>query len=220
MSEKSKFKFNCNTECGKCCEDRDPVPLILNDLEAWASKNIIKNMFPYIKIRKDANGLAELVLNMLGPTGDSEGTKSEEMPASDEDTGEEMEKQFIADSVTKGKCPMYNKETQKCLIWADRPAYCRAFPLGFEDGSFFIQMDDCPGIDSVDDMDKDLLKQMREDAKHVFDGKRQVSIVMPLLQALVLNSIQEANMKAMAKMSPEDVQKLQDVFEKMSKKEA
>lgn len=220
MSEKSKFKFNCNSECGKCCDEREPVPLILIDLEAWASKKIIKNMFPYIKIRKDVNGFAELVLNMLGATEDSESKNSEEPSENEENAGDDLEKQFIADTVAKGKCPMYNKESQTCLIWADRPAYCRAFPLGFDDGSFFIEMDDCPGIDSVEEMDKDLLKQMREDAKRVFDGKKQIGIVMPLLQALVLNSIQEANMKAMSKMSPEDLAKLQEVFEKVSKKES
>ncbi|HME56679.1 MAG TPA: YkgJ family cysteine cluster protein [Candidatus Lokiarchaeia archaeon] len=219
MSEKSKFKFSCSSDCGKCCDDREPVPLILNDLEAWASKKIIKNMFPYIKIRKDENGLAELVLNMLGTTEESENKNSEDGSSSGDDAGEDLEKQFVADTVAKGKCPMLNKESKTCLIWDNRPTYCRAFPLGFDDGSFFIEMDDCPGIDSVEDMDKDLLKMMREDAKRVFDGKKQVGIVMPLLQALVLNSIQEANMKAMSKMSPEDLQKLQDVFEKMSKKE-
>ena len=172
-------------------------------------------MFPYIKIRKDDNGLAELVLNMLG-----ENVEKEDKSPENEDAGEDLEKEFLADAVAKGKCPMYNKETQKCLIWDNRPTYCRAFPLGFEDGSFFIEMDDCPGLDTVEEMDKDLLKQMREDAKRVFDGKKQIGIVMPLLQALILNSIQAANMKAMSKMSPEDLAKLQEVFEKVSKKEA
>ena len=150
MSEKSKFKFDC-TKCGACCDDREPVPLILTDLETWASKKIIKNMFPYIKIRKDADGHAELVLNMLGTTEDTGGKNSDEDSSSDGDTGEDLEKEFIADAVAKGKCPMYNKETKACLIWADRPAYCRAFPLGFDDGSFFIEMDDCPGLDAVDE---------------------------------------------------------------------
>jgi Fe-S-cluster containining protein len=219
MSEKSKFKFACQSECGKCCDEREPVPLILTDLEAWASKKIIKNMFPYIKIRKGADGHAELVLNMLGNAEETDNKKSEDDSSSGDDIDEDMEKGFIADVVAKGKCPMLNKDSKTCLIWADRPTYCRAFPLGFDDGSFFIEMDDCPGLDSVEEMDKDLLKQMREDAKRVYDGKHLIGVVMPLLQALIMNSIQEANMKAMSKMSPEDLAKLQEVFQKVSKKE-
>ncbi|NMC03791.1 MAG: YkgJ family cysteine cluster protein [Candidatus Lokiarchaeota archaeon] len=208
MSEtKSKFKFSC-TKCGKCCEDRGPVPLSLHDIELWASKQIIKNMFPYIKIRKSDAGLG-LVLNMLGEKAPPKA--SEKKPSEDGD-----EDDLGADIVPKGKCPMYNKEGKTCLIHANRPAYCRAFPLGYEDGSYVIEMDTCPGLETKDEINKDLLKQMRDDAKRVFDDGHQLGLVLPVLQALIINAMQEASMRAMSRMSPEDLQKMEDLMKKMS----
>jgi Fe-S-cluster containining protein len=206
MSEsKSKFKFAC-TKCGACCDERGPVPLSLHDIELWASKQVIRNMFPYIKIRKGEAGLG-LVLNMLG----------EKAPpkASEKKPGEEEEDDLDADIVPKGKCPMFNKEGKTCLIYANRPAYCRAFPLGYDDGSYVIEMDTCPGLETKEEMSKDLLKQMRDDAKRVFDDGHQLGLVMPVLQAIIVNSMQEASMRAMSKMSPEDLQKMEDLMKKM-----
>nr|MDO8113916.1 YkgJ family cysteine cluster protein [Candidatus Sigynarchaeota archaeon] len=231
---KSKFKFTC-TKCGACCENRGPVPLTISDLEAWASKKIIRNMFPYIVIhREKASSITRLVFNMINDQpaskakeGDSEkDNASRETGASSEkkeggstpEGGDEMDDIIVGEIVEKGKCPMYNKETKACLIWADRPTYCRAFPLGFEDGSFFVEMEDCPGLATKEEMSKDLLKQMRDDAKRLADDSRQVGIVLPILQALVMNALQQANLRAMSKMSPEDMQKLNDIMQKMSQK--
>lgn len=220
-SSKSKFKFSC-TRCGQCCTDRAPIPLAWHDLEYWASKKIIKNMFPYIKIHKGAGGLAELVMNMISTSTGAKDQKKEEKSASneagneDKKDDEELDETLAVDIVEKGKCPMYNKETKACLIWPDRPLYCRAFPLGYDDGSFVIEMEDCPGLGTTEEMNKDLLKLMRDDAKRLFEENHQISVILPLLQAVILNTLQEANVKTMSKMSPEDLQKLQEVFQKMS----
>ncbi|MEX2684425.1 MAG: YkgJ family cysteine cluster protein [Candidatus Sigynarchaeota archaeon] len=212
MSEstgKAKFNFSC-TKCGApgCCDDRGPVPLILQDIEMWASKNIIKNMFPYIKVQKSEAGLG-LVLNMLGEPAPP---KKSEKKEGEEDADDV----FGDDIVPKGKCPMYNKEGKTCLIHPNRPAYCRAFPLGHEDGRFVIELDTCPGLETKEEMSKDLFKQMRDDAKHVFDGTHQLGLVLPVLQAIIINAMQEASMRAMSKMSPEDLQKMDEIMRKMA----
>ncbi|MBN2151004.1 MAG: YkgJ family cysteine cluster protein [Candidatus Lokiarchaeota archaeon] len=208
MSEaKSKFKFAC-TKCGACCDGRGPVPLSLQDIELWASKQIIRNMFPYIKIRKSDAGLG-LVLNMLG---EAAPPKDGEKKAGEEDADDGIG----GDVVPKGKCPMFNKEGKTCLIYPNRPAYCRAFPLGYEDGSYVVEMDTCPGLGSTEEMDKDLLRQMRDDAKRVFDDGHQLGLVLPVLQAIIMNAMQEASMRAMAKMKPEDLKRMEEIMQKMA----
>jgi Fe-S-cluster containining protein len=211
-SGKAKFKFSC-TKCGKCCDERGPVPLTLHDIEMWASKQIIKNMFPYIKIRKTGEGLG-LVMNMLGAP--SAATEKKVSTSSDKPGEAEADDELGADVVTKGKCPMYNKDAKTCLIHPNRPAYCRAFPLGYDDGSYIIEMDDCPGLDSKEEMNKDLLKLMRDDAKRVFEDGRQAGLVLPVLQAIIVNAMQEASMRAMSKMSPEDLARMDEIMQKMA----
>ncbi|MHA1791804.1 MAG: YkgJ family cysteine cluster protein [Promethearchaeota archaeon] len=139
--------------------------------------------------------------------GDEDGEKDE--PGDDDRPSEESAKK--EDEAPRGKCPMYNRETKKCLIWADRPLYCRAFPLGYDGMNYFIKMDDCPGINAVEDMDKELLKQMREDAKKEFEGKRLLGIVLPILQGIVMRTLQEEQMKFLSKLSPEQIEKLQQL---------
>ena len=76
-------------------------------------------------------------------------------------------------------------------------------------------MEDCPGINAVETMDKELLKQMRTDAKKEFEGKRLLGITLPILQGIVMKTLQEENLKAMSRLAPEDLEKLQSVFQKL-----
>ena len=191
----AKFKFSC-TKCGECCDNRTPVPLTLQDLDDWSTKKVINNIFPYIKIGMNQDGIAMLVLDVIEESkdGDDADDKKERI----------------------GKCPMYNKETKTCLIWANRPTYCRAFPLGFNGDNYVIEMDDCPGLESVEEMDKELLKNMRDDAKTLFEGIRSLGITLPILQGVIMRTLQEENMKIMSKLSQEDMEKLGNIMQKMS----
>nr|MDO8115707.1 YkgJ family cysteine cluster protein [Candidatus Sigynarchaeota archaeon] len=121
-SQKQKFRFQC-TQCGACCDARDPVPLALQDLDRWASKKIIQNMLPYMKVIVSENDIAGLFMDIIDVEKKDGATEAD------------------ASAHVKGKCPMYNKDSKRCLIWQDRPLYCRAFPLGYDGNSFFIAMD-------------------------------------------------------------------------------
>lgn len=195
-SQKAKFSFSC-TRCGACCDNREPVPLVLEDIDRFATRKMMERLFPYIRVSQDAAGIMQLVLGTIpSKTG--------------KDAGEDA-------SNEKGKCPMYNADGKACLIWKDRPVYCRAFPLGHNGGSFVVEMDECPGLAHEGEMDKELLKQMRLDAKATFDGKRLAGITLPVLQAIIMKTLQEEQMKTMSKLSPEDLEKLRTVFEKVEK---
>ncbi|MBD3188734.1 hypothetical protein GF325_18040 [Candidatus Bathyarchaeota archaeon] len=248
--EKAKFKFKC-IQCGACCAPRGPVPLTLFDIEYWASKKIINNLFPYMKIQQSPMGLTELVLDVIPITekdekdgGEDESdeeapdTDSEDASAIDDGEKEEGHEEDSTDSsgddesgdedsdesgnVKKGKCPMFNSESNKCLIWADRPLYCRSFPLGYDGVNYFIKMDDCPGINAVETMDKELLKQMREDARKEFEGKRLIGITLPILQGIIMRTMEQEQMKMLSKLSPDQLEKLkkvQEIFSEVQEEE-
>ncbi|MFX0098552.1 MAG: YkgJ family cysteine cluster protein [Candidatus Hodarchaeota archaeon] len=244
MSEekpKSKFRFEENMDCGACCINRGPIPLTLYDIEYWAAKKIIGNMFPYLKINQTPLGITELIMDIMDLPKEKEERKEEEKNEEEEkeeekkdddaekkieedskqedEKGDDDEEITTENTIKLGKCPMYNVETKKCLIWTDRPLYCRAFPLGYDGINFFIKMEDCPGINASDTMDKEILKQMRNDAKREFEGKRLLGITLPILQGIVMKTLQEENLKAMSKLAPEDLEKLQSVFQKLGEKD-
>lgn len=199
MSEakkKAKFRFKC-TSCGACCHDREPVPVTIDDLDRWATNKVIDRMFQYLRIVQQPTGITQLVIDV---------------DSKEKGTGDEEEKQA---GTRKGKCPMYNPDTKKCMIWSERPLYCRSFPLGYDGQVAYIKMDDCPGLDSVEEMDKELLKQMRDDARREFESARLLGITLPIMQALVMKDLQEQQLRLLSKLSPEQLeklQKLQDVF--------
>lgn len=44
-----KYIFNC-TKCGKCCEEREDVPVTTSDLKKWAENNILPVVMPYLNL--------------------------------------------------------------------------------------------------------------------------------------------------------------------------
>jgi Fe-S-cluster containining protein len=213
MSEtesKAKFRFDC-TKCGKCCEDREPIPLALEDIDWWSKKNVIRNLFPYLRVKKDADKVLSLVMDTIHAEGAEETVDAPQ----DEPNPEEELEDLGGGKLVKGKCPMYGADTKTCLIWADRPLYCRAFPLGYDGESYYIQMDDCEGL-NAEEMDKELLKEMREEAKRLTEGKRILGTTLPVLQAVIMNQLEALNRKAMEHLSSEDMEKLGSIFQKLN----
>ncbi|MFW9902252.1 MAG: YkgJ family cysteine cluster protein, partial [Candidatus Thorarchaeota archaeon] len=117
------------------------------------------------------------------------------------------------------KCPLYNKDDKKCLVYENRPLSCRTYPLEYDGKNFIVVDADCPGI-GEEGMTKEELTQMRETAKIMHYELTRMRIALPVLNQMISQKIMmdlmRQNMEAMAKMSPEDKAKLDEIFKKSS----
>lgn len=193
--KKRKFVFKC-TRCGKCCE-RGAIPLTFWDLELWAKNQIIANMFPNIRVDINPTGQTNLVLEK-GPTPPGNGENAASAPGT-------------------ARCPYLSSEGDACTIYANRPLACRAFPLEYDGKHYMLADLDCPGV-GEGPMTKEELREIREYAKLFFHELRRTRIALPLLnqiisQNLIMQMMQQ-NQEALSKLSEEDRQQLDQIFQK------
>jgi Fe-S-cluster containining protein len=203
---KAKFTFKC-TRCDECCISRGPIPITLWDLEMWARNGVVKNFMPYLDIYNKPDGGIDLILKPLAPP-PKEG--EEEKP---KDPFGAVPIEELLDV----KCPLYNKDDKKCLIYDNRPLSCRTYPLEFDGKNFIVVDADCPGI-GEEGMTKDDLKEMRETARIMHYELTRMRIALPVLSQIISNNFMQMLMKqqmeAMSKMSDEDKDKLDEIFKK------
>ena len=109
---KAKFTFKC-TRCDKCCLTRGPIPVTLWDLEMWARNGVVANFLPYLDVYSKPDGVFDLILKPLPP----QKQESEKSPAAAL-TGTPIEE------LLEEKCPLYNADQKKCLIYENRPLEC------------------------------------------------------------------------------------------------
>ncbi len=203
--QKAKFTFKC-TRDDKCCLARGPIPITMWDLELWAKNGVIANFLPYLDVYTKPDGLTDLILKPLAPSkGDSE------KPSTDPFAETPIEE------LLEEKCPLYNKEQKKCLVYDNRPLSCRTYPLEY-DGTHFSVVDvDCPGI-GEEGMTKEELKEMRETAKMMNYELSRMRIALPVLSQIIssnfMKQLMKQQMEAMSKMSDEDKAKLDEIFKK------
>jgi Fe-S-cluster containining protein len=204
---KTKFTFKC-TRCDECCLKRGPIPITMWDLEMWARNGVVANFMPYLDIYNKPDGGIDLILKPLAPP--------------KEDEGEEASKQdpFGAvpiEELLNVKCPLYNKENKKCLIYENRPLSCRTYPLEFDGKNFIIVDTECPGLNE-EGMTKEELKEMRETAKTMHYELTRMRIALPILNQMmsqkIMMDLMRQNLEAMSKMSDEDRQKIDEIFRK------
>ena len=204
---KAKFTFKC-TRCDKCCAARGPIPITMWDLEFWARNNVLANFLPYLEIYNKPDGGSDLILKPLPPPKKEgeEGTKPED-PFSP----------FPVEDLLEEKCPLYNAEQKKCLIYENRPLSCRTYPLEFDGNKFSVVDVDCPGI-GEEGMTKEDLKEMRDTAKNMFYELTRMRIALPVLNQIIsktfMMDLMKQQMEAMSKMSDEDKAKLDEIFKK------
>lgn len=194
---KKKFVFNC-TKCGRCCKDRGPIPIIMEDLTLWARNNVVQNIIPYLTFYKPPSGGIDLVL-----------TRVERDPAKIMKKGTD-DKEVQDKAPEDRSCPLYNDEKKLCTIFDNRPMSCRTYPLEFDGAKYsVIDAELCPGIGNGE-MTKEDRALMRDQAKAMNLGLTQMRIVMPILsqayQPFFLQELMEMQQKFMEeleKMPPE-----------------
>ncbi|UCD02299.1 MAG: YkgJ family cysteine cluster protein, partial [Promethearchaeota archaeon] len=151
---KAKFTFKC-TRCDNCCDARGPIPITLWDLEMWARNGVVANFMPYLDIYHKPDGGIDLVLKPLAPP-----PKEGEEEKSPKDRFGSAPIEELLDV----KCPLYNEDDKKCLVYENRPLSCRTYPLEFDGKNFIVVDADCPGV-GEEGMTKEELTEMRDTAK-------------------------------------------------------
>lgn len=209
---KAKFTFKC-TRVDSCCRERGPIALTMWDLEMWARNGVVANFMPYIDIYNKPNGGLDLILKPLPPP-----------PKEDESADEEKSKKELfggntpIEELLDVKCPLYNIEEKKCLIYENRPLSCRTYPLEFDGKNFIVVDADCPGVGAGEGMSKEDLKEMRETAKLMHYELTRIRISLPVLNQVIssnfMQMLMKQQMEAMSKMSSGDKEKLDEIFKK------
>jgi Fe-S-cluster containining protein len=206
---KAKFTFKC-TRCDNCCAARGPIPITLWDLEMWARNGVVANFMPYLDIYHKPDGGIDLILKPLAPPPEE---------GEEEKTGKDPFSTVPIEELLDVKCPLYNKDDKKCLVYENRPLSCRTYPLEFDGKNFIVVDADCPGIGEKG-MSKEELAEMRETAKNMHYELTRMRIALPVLNQMISQKIMmdlmRQNMEAMSKMSDEDRAKLDEIFKKSS----
>ncbi|HMF33029.1 MAG TPA: YkgJ family cysteine cluster protein [Candidatus Lokiarchaeia archaeon] len=220
--KKSKFVFKC-TRCegsdpnARCCV-RGDIPLCFWDLELWAKNKVVANMLSHLSVEMSTLGTFDLVIKSV-PLEASESTEEgEKEPSGTEDTNSEN------DAGNKlMRCSFYKTGDRSCLIYDNRPLYCREFPLEYDSNVFALADLECPGV-GTGPMSKEELQQIREDARLGFAELRRMRISLPILNQLIANNsirmfleqISKESEERMKNLSPEDRQKIDEINQKMA----
>ena len=176
------------------------------DIESWARNNVLANFLPHLDLYTKPNGSVDLILKPIAPP-KTEGETASPDPFKDTSIDELLEE----------KCPIYNKEQKTCSSYEYRPLSCRTYPLEFDGSHYSIVDVECPGVGEPG-MTKEELKEMRETAQLMNYELTRIRIALPVFNQLisrnVMMDLMRQNFEAMNKMTPEDREKLDEIFKK------
>ncbi|UCH88578.1 MAG: YkgJ family cysteine cluster protein [Thermoplasmata archaeon] len=110
-----------------------------------------------------------------------------------------------------GYCSLYHRDNKACTIHYNKPLYCKSYPLGFNGEKYIIKSKECTGL-GKGKMTKDQLKELRDVAFEDFVGRRQVIEVLPILQSIFFRQLSEESQRIMDKLSPEEKEKIDEMF--------
>ena len=194
---KQKFLFNC-TKCGKCCENRGPIPIVFSDIELWAKGDTINKVFPHLRVYKNAKGLYDLALTPVGFDEQKEDSKK--------------------------VCPMYSTEKKECQIYENRPLSCQSYPLEYDGSSYQIIDEDCPGL-GKEPMTKEERIKMRDQAKLMNSELITMRVSIPIIYQIahrlaereIFGALMRQQEEMLKNMSPEERAKMDELYKKGEK---
>jgi Fe-S-cluster containining protein len=180
----SKYVFECQ-KCGTCCEKMEYVVVSWDDLKRWNHDMTLPSLYPFLSLELLDNDSLQLSLRK---------------PESEE--GDQSM-----------SCPLYDEENKICNIYFSMPLFCSSYPLGFDGKNYFIKDSSCPGI-GKGKMTPESLKTAREKARLDFEARVSTTLLLPLIQGLTLKFALDQSRKEMEKLTPEQKEKLSEVFGK------
>jgi Fe-S-cluster containining protein len=180
----SKYVFECQ-KCGECCESRESIVVSLEDLKRWNKDMTLPSLFPFLTLELLDNDSLQLSLKKPDPE----------------------------DGKPQNGCPLYDETNKICNIYFSMPLFCSSYPLGYDGKHFFIKDGSCPGL-GKGKMTPESLKSAREVAISDFEARVSTTMLLPLIQGLSLKFALDQSRKEMEKLTPEQKEKLSEVFGK------
>lgn len=197
MPEVPKFVFECQ-RCGECCK-RD-FDVYMDDIEQWVRSGTVYQMIQHLSLDGEYGSLhIALKKNDAGicpmfKTDNADDAADKDSENKDSDDGD-------AGTVAA------------CTIYENRPASCRAFPLGYNGKNYIVVSKKCPGL-NAGPMTPEILQAMRDSARDDFEHKSGTRMLLPMLQALFMEQFNRQSRKAYEKMSEDDRKKVEEIFSK------
>ena len=171
--------------CGECCK-RD-FDIHIADIEQWIGSGSIYQMIPHMSLEGEYGSL-----------------------------------RITFKKTDIGICPMLKEadaddaeSVAVCTIYENRPASCRAFPLGYNGKNYIVVNKECPGLNNGS-MTSESLQEMRDAARDNFEHSSSTRMLLPMLQGLFMEQFSRQSKKSYEEMSDEDKKKLEEIFSKKS----
>ncbi|MBN1330862.1 MAG: YkgJ family cysteine cluster protein [Candidatus Heimdallarchaeota archaeon] len=185
-----KFKFEC-TRCGKCCQNRDPIPITFTDLARWTREgSFMSIILPHLELRSisDNDELGKIAIVPY-------------IAMKDED--EEK----------KGTCPFYDDENKMCNIYFSIPIFCKTFPLSYNGEKYYVSDPTCEGL-GKGEMTKEKLSDMRQLAIRDFNERADTTLTMIPLQGMFIRHFMKQSQESVERLSDEEKKTLDDLINK------
>jgi Fe-S-cluster containining protein len=118
-----------------------------------------------------------------------------------------------------GFCHMYHRDNKKCLIYDNRPLYCRSYPLEYDGDNYRLRSTECKGL-NAEGMTKSELKSIRDSAYEHFIATQQSIGIIPVLYGIIFNKLVADSQQFMEKLSDEEginVENLGELAKKLKK---
>ncbi|MCF2142881.1 MAG: YkgJ family cysteine cluster protein [Candidatus Heimdallarchaeota archaeon] len=188
--EKKKFKFEC-TRCGKCCQNREPIPVTFSDIIRWTKQgSFMSIILPHLELRS-VSSEDELAKIAIVP----------------------FIRMLDEDETGKGTCPFYDAENKMCNIYFTLPLFCKTFPLSYNGEKFYVSDPSCEGL-GKGEMTREKLQEMRDLAVRDFNERADTTLAMIPLQGLFIRHFMKQSEQQIENLSEEDKKKLDELIKK------